>query len=66
MRVHDRHRGVEPTRVEVIEQQAHVHPALSCLPQRFEKQYADLVLVPNVVLHIERLVSSSGKEDAHA
>ena len=46
----------------VVEQQPHAHAALGRLPQRLEQQVADLVAVPDVVLHVERLFRGAGEQ----
>ena len=56
MRVECGQRRVEPGRIGVIEQEPHAHAALRRLPQRFEQQTSDLIVMPDEVLRIERLL----------
>ena len=56
--------GSSPLGIEVVEQQPHAHAALGRLPERLEQQVADLVAMPDVVLHIERPFGGGGEQDA--
>ena len=56
--------GIEPLRVQVVEQQAHAHPPLGRLPERLEQQVADVVAIPDEVLHVERLLCGACEQDA--
>ena len=40
-------------RAEIVEQQAHAHAAVGCAEQTFEQNFADQILVPDEILHIE-------------
>ena len=64
MRVERGDGRIEPLRVQVVEQQAHAHPTLGRLPERLEQQVADLVAMPDEVLHVERLFRGVGEQDA--
>jgi hypothetical protein len=49
---------------DVVEQKAHAHAARGRAPQRLEHQRAGLVVVPDVVLHVERAVRRLREEGA--
>ena len=64
MRVEHRDDGIESARVDVVKQQAHAHAALRRLQECLEEQVTDLIGVPDVVLHIERLFGVRGEKGA--
>ena len=54
MRVERGNGGIESLGIEVVEQQAYPHPPLGRLPERLEQHVADVVAVPDEVLHVQR------------
>jgi hypothetical protein len=48
----------------VVEQQAHTHPALRCAIKHIEKQVARHIVVPNIVLDIERVIGRFNQRGA--
>lgn len=57
---------VEPDRVVVVEQQPHPHAAVGRSAQGAEQQRAGLVVVPDVVLHVERALGGARKQHARS
>jgi hypothetical protein len=63
MRVHSQG-GIEPARIEVVEQHAHAHPPLGRLPERLEQQVADLISMPDEVPHVKLHFRGRGEQHA--
>lgn len=64
MPVERREDGVEPGDAIVIQQHAHAHAAVGCLPHGLQHQCAGKIAVPDVILNIETACRRACKEDA--
>ena len=61
MGVERRDGRVQPGRSAVVQEQAHPHPARRGTPERLEEQRPGLVVVPDVVLDVQRAVGGGGE-----
>lgn len=66
VRVQRRERRVETSRVVVIEQEPDAHTTIGRATQRVEEQTPREIVMPDVVLHVERLLGRLGKMIASA
>ncbi len=55
---------VQPSGAAVVQQQAHAHAAVGGQQQLVQQQQAGLVVAPDVVLHIQRVLGGAGQQAA--
>jgi hypothetical protein len=64
MRIQRGHDLVDVLEIQVIDEHAHLDSAIRRVKRRAKQQLARVVLVRNVVLHVERLGRRAGERDA--